>query len=103
MNVSSTALPVAAKSRRRIFDFTTQFAQSFFTSAGSEQFYNRDCVVFPRLQFVGRGPRDSLSEAQPSEPDRNTREFVGEGYQSVPVNWGISSQRKRGFFSLCAR
>jgi len=27
-------------------------------------------------------------------------EDFDEGYQSVPVNWGISSQRKRGFFSL---
>jgi hypothetical protein len=23
-----------------------------------------------------------------------------EGYQSVPVNWGLSSERKRGFFKL---
>jgi hypothetical protein len=27
-------------------------------------------------------------------------EGFDEGYQSVPVNWGISSQRKRGFFGL---
>ncbi|MEW6753849.1 MAG: hypothetical protein AB1505_23140, partial [Candidatus Latescibacterota bacterium] len=27
-------------------------------------------------------------------------EGFDEGYQSVPVNWGISSTRKRGFFSL---
>lgn len=27
-------------------------------------------------------------------------EAFDEGYQSVPVNWGISSNRKRGFFSL---
>jgi hypothetical protein len=27
-------------------------------------------------------------------------EGFGEGYQSVPVNWGISSARKRGFFKL---
>ncbi len=27
-------------------------------------------------------------------------EEVDEGYQSVPVNWGISSARKRGFFTL---
>ncbi len=26
-----------------------------------------------------------------------------EGYQSVPVNWGISSARKRGFFGLLAK
>ena len=25
---------------------------------------------------------------------------VNEGYQSVPVNWGLSSERKRGFFEL---
>jgi hypothetical protein len=25
-------------------------------------------------------------------------ESLDEGYQSVPVNWGISSARKRGFF-----
>jgi len=25
-----------------------------------------------------------------------------EGYQSPPVNWGISSERKRGFFRLLA-
>jgi hypothetical protein len=25
-------------------------------------------------------------------------EGFDEGYQSVPVNWGISSARKRGFF-----
>jgi hypothetical protein len=29
-------------------------------------------------------------------------EGFDEGYQSVPVNWGISSQRKRGFFRLLA-
>jgi hypothetical protein len=27
-------------------------------------------------------------------------EGFAEGYQSVPVNWGISSERKRGFFDL---
>jgi hypothetical protein len=27
-------------------------------------------------------------------------EGFDEGYQSVPVNWGISSARKRGFFEL---
>ena len=30
-------------------------------------------------------------------------ESFDEGYQSVPVNWGISSERKRGFFSLLSR
>lgn len=30
-------------------------------------------------------------------------EGFDEGYQSVPVNWGISSQRKRGFFELLKR
>jgi hypothetical protein len=29
-------------------------------------------------------------------------EGYDEGYQSVPVNWGISSARKRGFFGLLA-
>jgi hypothetical protein len=29
-------------------------------------------------------------------------EGFDEGYQSVPVNWGTSSARKRGFFSLVA-
>jgi hypothetical protein len=29
-------------------------------------------------------------------------EGFDEGYQSVPVNWGISSERKKGFFKLCA-
>ena len=29
-------------------------------------------------------------------------EGFNEGYQSVPVNWGISSERKRGFFRLLA-
>jgi hypothetical protein len=29
-------------------------------------------------------------------------EGFDEGYQSVPVNRGISSQRKKGFFSLVA-
>ena len=27
-------------------------------------------------------------------------EGFGDGYQSVPVNWGISSPRKKGFFIL---
>jgi len=31
---------------------------------------------------------------------RFTGEGFDEGYQSVPVNWGISSERKRGFFGL---
>lgn len=26
-----------------------------------------------------------------------------EGYQSVPVDWGIGSARKRGFFGLLAQ
>ncbi len=29
-------------------------------------------------------------------------EGFDDGYQSVPVNWGISSERKRGFFRLVA-
>ncbi|MDZ4288879.1 MAG: hypothetical protein U0984_13015 [Prosthecobacter sp.] len=31
---------------------------------------------------------------------RKTGEGFDEGYQSVPVNWGISSARKKGFFDL---
>jgi hypothetical protein len=31
---------------------------------------------------------------------RMKSEGFGEGYQSVPVNWGLSSERKRGFFNL---
>jgi hypothetical protein len=31
---------------------------------------------------------------------RRKEEGFDEGYQSVPVNWGLSSARKRGFFSL---
>jgi hypothetical protein len=31
---------------------------------------------------------------------RRKEEGFDEGYQSVPVNWGISSARKRGFFGL---
>lgn len=31
---------------------------------------------------------------------RRGGEGFDEGYQSVPVNWGISSDRKRGFFNL---
>lgn len=31
---------------------------------------------------------------------RMAGEGFDEGYQSVPVNWGVSSSRKRGFFSL---
>jgi hypothetical protein len=31
---------------------------------------------------------------------RRTGEAPGDGYQSVPVNWDISSPRKRGFFAL---
>jgi len=33
---------------------------------------------------------------------RMKEEGLDEGYQSVPVNWGISSARKRGFFRLLA-
>jgi hypothetical protein len=33
---------------------------------------------------------------------RMAGEGFDEGYQSVPVNWGISSARKRGFFTLLA-
>jgi hypothetical protein len=29
-------------------------------------------------------------------------EGFDEGYQSVPVNWTISSERKKGFFRLLA-
>jgi hypothetical protein len=31
---------------------------------------------------------------------RMAGEGFDEGYQSVPVNWGISSARKKGFFKL---
>jgi len=31
---------------------------------------------------------------------RKPGEGFDEGYQSVPVNWGLSSERKRGFFKL---
>ena len=31
---------------------------------------------------------------------RMSGEGFDEGYQSVPVNWGISSDRKKGFFRL---
>jgi len=30
-------------------------------------------------------------------------ETFDDGYQSVPVNWGISSDRKRGFFNLLGK
>lgn len=33
---------------------------------------------------------------------RMKNEGFDEGYQSVPVNWGLSSERKRGFFKLLA-
>ena len=33
---------------------------------------------------------------------RRKGEGPGEGYQSPPVNWGVSSDRKRGFFKLLA-
>ncbi len=34
---------------------------------------------------------------------RKKGEGFDEGYQSVPVNWGLSSARKRGFFDLLTR
>jgi hypothetical protein len=34
---------------------------------------------------------------------RMDAEGYDEGYQSIPVNWAISSERKRGFFSLLAK
>jgi len=34
---------------------------------------------------------------------RMNGEGFDQGYQSVPVNWGLSSDRKRGFFDLLAR
>jgi hypothetical protein len=34
---------------------------------------------------------------------RRPGEGFDDGYQSVPVNWGISSERKRGFFRLLGR
>ena len=33
---------------------------------------------------------------------RRIRERFADGYQSLPVDWGISSERKRGFFGLLA-
>lgn len=33
---------------------------------------------------------------------RRKGETFEQGYQSPPVNWGISSERKRAFFGLCA-
>lgn len=34
---------------------------------------------------------------------RRNGENVDQGYQSPPVNWGISSERKHDFFNLCAQ
>lgn len=34
---------------------------------------------------------------------RKSGEGFDQGYQSVPVHWGLSSERKRGFFGLVAR
>jgi len=34
---------------------------------------------------------------------REQGEAFDEGYQSVPVNWTISSERKKGFFGLLKR
>lgn len=34
---------------------------------------------------------------------RRIRERFEDGYQSLPVDWGINSERKRGFFTLLAR
>jgi hypothetical protein len=34
---------------------------------------------------------------------RMAGEGFNDGYQSVPVNWGISSERKRGFFELLSK
>lgn len=34
---------------------------------------------------------------------RRADEGFDEGYQSVPVNWGLSSARKKGFFELLAK
>ena len=36
------------------------------------------------------------------EDDRRAGEGFDDGYQSVPVSWGISSVRKRAFFDLVA-
>jgi hypothetical protein len=33
---------------------------------------------------------------------RRLREGFVEGYQSLPVDWGINSERKRGFFRMLA-
>jgi hypothetical protein len=33
---------------------------------------------------------------------RRTREKFADGYQSLPVDWGITAPRKRGFFTLLA-
>lgn len=34
---------------------------------------------------------------------RMSGEGFAEGYQSIPVDWGINSERKRGFFNLVSR
>ena len=34
---------------------------------------------------------------------RQIREPFEDGYQSLPVDWGINSPRKKGFFSLLAQ
>ena len=68
-------------------------------------------------------PRWAYPDTGKWDPERNVSEFIaavsehvswgwfdyrrkgegfGEGYQSPPVNWGISSDRKRGFFKLLA-
>jgi hypothetical protein len=33
---------------------------------------------------------------------RRIREAFADGFQSLPVDWGITSERKRGFFTLLA-
>lgn len=55
------------------------------------------------LAAVGAGASWGYFDYRMPKADSPTgREGYDEGYQSLPVNWGISSERKKGFFGLVA-
>ena len=61
--------------------------------------HNDEMIAWPTAEVSFMDPAFATTIVHGLKPED---EGFDEGYQSVPVNWGISSNRKRGFFTLLA-
>jgi hypothetical protein len=55
------------------------------------------------LEAIRAGASWGYYDAGPGSGGTTARSDYVEGYQNVPVNWGINTDVKRGFFATCRR